>query len=140
MARTDQSRDWRARLSPSLGELESLGIEAFACLPERFRCLCCDLTVQVADFPEDQVIEDMGLESPFELLCLLEGRGINERFCVPTGKITNRITLFRRAILDYWSENEETLGDIISHVLIHEIGHHFGLSDEDMEAVEEAAE
>jgi len=128
------------RLSPSLGEMESLSIEAFARLPEKFRHLCCDLNIQVADFPEDQVIDDMGLESPFELLGLLEGRGIGERFSMTSDAAGNQITLFRRAILDYWSENEETLGDIISHVLIHEIGHHFGLSDEDMEAVEEAAE
>lgn len=139
MARTDQSGDWGTRLSPSLAELESISIEAFARLPERFRRLCHDLIIQVMDFPEDQVIEDMGLESPFELLGLLEGRGISERFSVKMGGERNQMILFRRAILDYWSENEETLGDIVSQVLIHEIGHHFGLSDEDMEAVEEAA-
>jgi len=139
MARTDQSGDWGTRLSPSLAELESISIEAFARLPERFRHLCHDLTIQVMDFPEDHVIEDMGLESPFELLGLLEGRGISERFSVKMGGERNQMILFRRAILDYWSENEETLGDIVSQVLIHEIGHHFGLSDEDMEAVEEAA-
>lgn len=139
MARTDQSGDWGTRLSPSLAELESISVEAFARLPERFRRLCHDLTIQVMDFPEDQVVEDMGLESPFELLGLLEGRGISERFSVKMGGERNQMILFRRAILDYWSENEETLGDIISQVLIHEIGHHFSLSDEDMEAVEEAA-
>lgn len=140
MARTDQSRDWGLRLSPSLGEVESLSIEAFARLPANFRRLCSDLKIKVIDFPEDQIVEDLGLESPFELLGLIEGQGVGERFSMMTGEICNRITLFRRPILDYWSENEETLGDIISHVLIHEIGHHFGLSDEDMEAVEEAAE
>ncbi|MNN56745.1 Possibl zinc metallo-peptidase [compost metagenome] len=82
----------------------------------------------------------MGLETPFDLLGLFEGVGIGERFSLQTGDTPNRITLFRRAILDYWSENEETLGDIITHVLIHEIGHHFGLSDDDMEALEAHAD
>jgi len=140
MARTDQSRDWRTRLAPTLPELESLSREAFAFLPEKFRLLCGELTIQIADFPEDQVIEDMGLESPFELLCLFEGNRQGARFSVISDNSVNCITLFRRAILDYWAENEETLGEIISHVFIHEIGHHFGLSDEDMDALEAAAE
>ena len=71
---------------------------------------------------------------------LFEGRGISERFTVETGEMPNRITLYRRPILDYWAENEETLGDIVTHVLIHEIGHHFGLSDDDMERIEASAE
>jgi len=140
MARTDQSRDWGTRLSPSVKELESLSIEAFARLPERFHCLCRDLTIRVVDFPEEQILEDMGLDSPFELLGLFEGSGIGERFSIAADEAASGITLFRRAILDYWSENEETLGDIVSHVLIYEIGYHFGLSDEDIEAVVEATE
>lgn len=82
----------------------------------------------------------MALETPFDLLGLFEGRGISERFTMETGEMVNRITLYRRPILDYWAENEETLGDIITHVLIHEIGHHFGLSDDDMERIESADE
>ena len=82
----------------------------------------------------------MGLASPFDLLGLFEGVGIAERWNPGTGEEANRITLYRRAILDYWAENEESLGDIITHVLIHELGHHFGLSDSDMERIEEAAE
>ena len=69
-----------------------------------------------------------------------EGRGISERFTMETGELPNRIRLYRRPILDYWAENDETLGDIITHVLIHEIGHHFGLSDDDMERIEASAE
>ena len=69
-----------------------------------------------------------------------KGRGIAERWNPQTGEGPNRITLYRRAILDYWAENEETLGDIVTHVLIHEIGHHFGLSDDDMEKLEESVE
>lgn len=140
MAREDQSGDWATRLSPSLDEIESIAIEALAHLPQEFRTLCGDIIIQIADFPEEQIIEDMGLESPFDILGLFEGVGIGERFSLQTGDTPNRVTLFRRAILDYWSENEETLGDIITHVLIHEIGHHFGLSDDDMEELEAHAD
>ncbi|WP_420960609.1 metallopeptidase family protein [Brucella sp. IR073] len=140
MARTDHSGDWAQRFSPSLDEMESLAIEAFAHLPAAFRDLCGDIIIQVSDFPDDQIVDDMGLETPFDLLGLFEGRGIGERFSVATGEGPNRITLYRRAILDYWAENEEALGDIVTHVLIHEIGHHFGLSDDDMERIEASAE
>ncbi|CAN7230294.1 metallopeptidase family protein [Phyllobacterium sp. LjRoot231] len=136
MARSNQTADWANRLSPSLGEIESLTIEAYAHLPETFRALCGDITIQVSEFPEDQIIEDMGLESPFDLLGLFEGTGIGERFSLQTGEQPNRITIYRRAVLDYWAEYEEALGDIVTHILIHEIGHHFGLSDEDMERIE----
>jgi predicted Zn-dependent protease with MMP-like domain len=99
-----------------------------------------DLVIEISDLPTDEVFEDMALETPFDLLGLFEGRGISERFTMETGEMVNRITLYRRPILDYWAENEETLGDIITHVLIHEIGHHFGLSDDDMERIEESAD
>jgi predicted Zn-dependent protease with MMP-like domain len=95
-----------------------------------------NVAIIVADFPDDDVFEDMGLETPFDLLGLFEGRGLTERFTIETGELANRVLLYRRPILDYWAENDETLGDIITHVLIHEIGHHFGLSDEDMERIE----
>ncbi|MGH6859463.1 MAG: metallopeptidase family protein [Phyllobacterium sp.] len=140
MARSNQTADWTNRLSPSLTELESLAIEAYAHLPENFRKLCGDITMQVAEFPDDQIIEDMGLESPFDLLGLFEGSGIGERFSLQTGDRSNRITIYRRAVLDYWAEYEEALGDIIAHILIHEIGHHFGLSDDEMERIEASVE
>ena len=140
MARSNQTADWTNRLSPSLGEIESLAIEAYAHLPETFRALCGDITIQVSEFPDDQIIEDMGLESPFDLLGLFEGTGIGERFSLQTGEQPNRITIYRRAVLDYWAEYEEALGDIVAHILIHEIGHHFGLSDEDMERIEATVE
>ena len=140
MARIDQTGDWATRHAPGLGEFESLAIAAYANLPENFRKLTADLIIEIEDFPSDEIFEDMGLETPFDLLGLFEGRGIGERFSLQTGEGPNRITLYRRAILDYWSEHEETLGDIITHVLIHEIGHHFGLSDDDMENIEAQAE
>ena len=140
MARENKSEDWQGRYSPSLESVESLAIEAYARLPEGFRALTGDLVIEIADFPTDDVFEDMALETPFDLLGRFEGRGITERFTMETGEMVNRITLYRRPILDYWAENEETLGDIVTHVLIHEIGHHFGLSDDDMERIEESAD
>lgn len=140
MAHIDKSDDWRDRYSPSMEVMESLAREAFSLLPEEFRTLAGNLIIELADFPADDVFEDMALETPFDLLGLFEGRGITERFSVETGEVPNRIFLYRRPILDYWAENEETLGDIITHVLIHEIGHHFGLSDDDMQAIEDRAD
>ena len=140
MARIDQSEDWRDRHAPSISAFESLAMEAYSHLPDEFRSLTGDLVILIEDFPDDEVFEDMALETPFDLLGLFEGRGISERFTAQTGDMPNKIRLYRRPIIDYWAENEETLGDIITHVLIHEIGHHFGLSDEDMERIEASAE
>jgi predicted Zn-dependent protease with MMP-like domain len=136
MARIDQTGDWAERLSPSLDEIESIAVEAYAHLPEEFRALTGEIIIQIAEFPDDAISDNLALESPFDLLGLFEGRGIAEFWNPQTGEGPNRITLYRRAILDYWAEHEEALGTIIAHVLIHEIGHHFGMSDEDMEALE----
>lgn len=136
MASIDQTDIWRDAYAPSLEAIEQLAREAYGQLPDDFRALCQDLIIQISDFPTDDIFEDMALETPFDLLGLFEGRGVTERFSVENGELPNRVTLYRRPILDYWAENEETLGDIIAHVLIHEIGHHFGLSDEDIEEIE----
>ncbi|WP_152047066.1 metallopeptidase family protein [Aureimonas psammosilenae] len=132
--------DWSRRHAPSLDEIQAMAEEAYAGLPEEFRALSGDIRLFVADFPEDEVVEAMDLESPFDILGLFEGRPIGESDVPGTGEMSNRILLYRRPILDYWAEHEEALGDIVSHVLIHEIGHHFGLSDEDMEAIEAGVE
>ena len=96
--------------------------------------------IQVADFPEEDVLVDLEAETPFDLLGLFQGVGLAHDEAVPqSGQLPNMIWLYRRPILDYWAEHEETLGAIVSHVLIHEIGHHFGLSDDDLVAIEEAA-
>jgi predicted Zn-dependent protease with MMP-like domain len=140
MARIYQTRAWQDQLSPSIDEMELLALEAYAHLPEGFRQLTGEIVIQVSEFPTDEIMDDLALETPFDLLGLFEGRGIADRWNPHTGEGPNRITLYRRAILDYWAENEETLGDIVTHVLIHEIGHHFGLSDDDMERIEEDVE
>jgi predicted Zn-dependent protease with MMP-like domain len=140
MARIYQTRAWGEQLPPSLDELELLALESYATLPNGFRELTGDVIIQLADFPTDEVMDALSLETPFDLLGLFEGRGIAERWNPATGEGPNRVTLYRRAILDYWVENEETLEAIITHVLIHEIGHHFGLSDDDMERIENSVE
>jgi len=131
--------NWRPVKAPSLAELEVLASAVFRHLPKKFRELCADVVVQVDDFPADDVLEEMQAESEFDLLGLFQGTGLPFRAESAPVQMPNMIWLYRRPILDYWAEHDETLGAIIKHVLVHEIGHHFGLSDGDMEAIEEAA-
>jgi len=141
MTMPDTARDWAAAEAPTLDDIEIIGRDAFEGLPEAFRKLTGTVLVRVSDFPEDDVLEELGVDSEFGILGLFQGVGLAHAASTPaTGEMPNMIWLYRRPILDYWAEHEETLGHIVSHVLIHEIGHHFGLSDEDMEAIEAAAE
>ena len=133
MVQTDLSGDWATRLAPSVDELKSLALNAYAHMPDDFRALSPQIRIEVADFPDEQVMEDLDLDTPYDILCLFEGRGVGERFHLRTQEGPEVLTLYRRAILDYWSENTETLGEIISHILLHEIGQSLGLSEEEME-------
>jgi predicted Zn-dependent protease with MMP-like domain len=130
----------RGLTAPSLADMEALAIAAFARLPEQFRALCRDLVIQVDDFPTDEVLERMEAETEFDLLGLFQGVGLPFRSEAISGQMPNMIWLYRRPILDYWAEHEETLGAIVTHVLVHEIGHHFGLSDDDIAAIETVAD
>src|ERR1700719_649112 len=138
--RNARPQPWRAAKAPSLAELELLAADAFRRLPERFRRLCDGLVIRVEDFPTDEVLDTMGAESEFDLLGLFHGVGLPFRSESAPVQMPNMIWLYRRPILDYWAAHEDTLGAIVTHVLVHEIGHHFGLSDADMAAIEEAAE
>jgi predicted Zn-dependent protease with MMP-like domain len=130
----------RDALAPSLDDLEALARSAYAALPGEFRALVGDMQFRVTDFPEADVLAELEIESEFDILGLFQGIGMAHDAAVPqTGQLPNMIWLYRRPILDYWAENDETLGTIVTHVLVHEIGHHFGLSDGDMEAIEAAA-
>jgi len=129
--------DFSGLQAPSLAELESMAREAFERLPRTFRRLCGNLVIRVEDFPDDATLDEMNAESEFDLLGLFRGVGLAQDGAVPqTGQFPNMIWLYRRPILDYWAEHEETLGHLVTHVLVHEIGHHFGLSDADMEGIE----
>jgi predicted Zn-dependent protease with MMP-like domain len=132
---------WADRLAPSLEDFEALARTAFEGLPDEFRIMAGEVSVVVADFPDDEVLEQMQAETAFDLLGLFQGVGLAHAPATgATGMLPNRIWIYRRPILDYWAEHEEPLGGIVTHVLVHEIGHHFGLSDDDMEAIEAAAE
>ena len=132
----DNSLAWKGLPAPSLAELEALAVDAYARLPEEFRSLCENLVVQVTEFPTEEVLDTMGAESEFELLGLFQGVGLPFQSATAPEPMPNMVWLYRRPILDYWAEHEESLGSIVTHVLVHEIGHHFGLSDADMEAIE----
>jgi predicted Zn-dependent protease with MMP-like domain len=135
------SPDWHTLSAPSLVEFERLAEDAFARLPEEFRLLCKGIVIQVTDFPDEDVLKEMNAESPFDLLGLFSGVGLAQDGAVAeTGRLPNHVYLYRRPILDYWAEHEETLGHLVTHVLVHEIGHHFGMSDEDMEHIEALAD
>src|SRR5580698_8058616 len=131
---------WRKVKAPSLAELEVLAGNVFRHLPARFRELCADVVIQVDDFPSEEVLQEMEAETEFDLLGLFQGVGLPFRAESVSGQMPNMIWLYRRPILDYWAGHEETLGAIVKHVLVHEIGHHFGLSDADMAAIEQAAD
>jgi len=131
--------DWQGAEAPSLAELEAIADQAFKRLPRRFRDLCKDVVIRVEDFPTDEVLDAFDAESPFDLLGLYHGVDLARQSVMDPAAMPEMVFLYRRPILDYWAEHEETLGHIITHVLVHEIGHHFGLSDADMHRIEEEA-
>jgi predicted Zn-dependent protease with MMP-like domain len=131
---------WTTLKAPSLSEMESMAHKIFEVLPARFRELCEGLIIRVDDFPTEEVLDEMDAESEFDLLGLFQGTGVPFRSNDDIARLPNMVWLYRRPILDYWAEHEETLGDVVRHVLIHEIGHHFGLSDDDMAEIEADAE
>jgi predicted Zn-dependent protease with MMP-like domain len=133
--------DWSTLRSPSLADVEHLAEQAFARLPPQFRRLCEGVAIRVEDFPDEETLRDMQCESPFDLLGLFRGIGLAQGSATfETGQFPNMVWLYRRPMLDYWAEHDETLGHLVAHVLVHEIGHHFGLSDADMDAIEAAAD
>ncbi len=109
---------------------------ALATIPQTLRRHVSNLVIRVEDFPDEAVERDMELETPFDLLGLYQGVAMTERGVNDSGEQPDMIFLYRRPLLDYWCESGEALRDIVRHVLIHEIGHHFGFSDEDMERIE----
>jgi predicted Zn-dependent protease with MMP-like domain len=133
------AKDWAGKQAPSLADFEALAALAWQRLPRQFRELCDNVVIRVEDFPTDEVLEDLGLDSPFDLMGLFHGVSLDKRSVMDPSGMPNMVYLYRRPMLDYWAEHEETLGHLIAHVLVHEVGHHFGLSDAAIEHIEATA-
>jgi predicted Zn-dependent protease with MMP-like domain len=131
---------WSDAHAPSLDHIERLARASYEELPAEFRSLVDDIAFVVEDFPDEQTMKDLGLDSEFEVLGLFHGDDLAARSANRGRAEPTTIVLYRRPILDYWAEHNEPLRAILRHVLIHEIGHHFGLSDEAMEAIEAGEE
>jgi predicted Zn-dependent protease with MMP-like domain len=131
--------DWSKLEAPSLAEFETIAHKAYDRLPARFRDMTKDVLIRIEDFPTDEVLDSLGIQSAFDLLGLYQGVDLGRKSVFDSGTLPDMVFLYRRPILDYWAEHDETLGHIVTHVLVHEIGHHFGLSDDDMEHIEQEA-
>ena len=125
---------------PSPDEFEAIARAALARLPAEFARHTGDVVLSVEEFADAETLAEVGLTDPFELTGLFEGIGLTEQSIEMSGQMPNRVRLFRGAILDEWIAEGEDLEHLIAHVVIHEIGHHFGLSDDDMHALEDAAD
>jgi predicted Zn-dependent protease with MMP-like domain len=126
-----------AGLAPSLDDIARMAEAAFAALPAEFRRLTGEVVFRVDDFADDQVLDDLEIDDPFALTGLYQGVDISLRGALGPAAEPSRVFLYRRPILDEWVENGAvTLEELVAHVLVHEIGHHFGLSDDAMHAIE----
>jgi predicted Zn-dependent protease with MMP-like domain len=127
-------------VAPSLDDLERFAREAWAALPAGFRALAGDVIFRIEDFADDETLADLGMEDPFELTGLYTGVDLTRRSIMDPAPQAPIVFLYRRAILDEWIDRGDvSLADLVAHVLVHEIGHHFGLSDEAMDAILEEA-
>ena len=131
--------NWSAhQQAPSLDDIAAIGQTVLANLPEEFRQNISDIVLQVTDFPDEATCRELDVESPFEIMGLYTGVDLASKATADQAVDVDLIFLFRRPILDCWCDSDDTLEEIVTHVLIHEIGHHFGLSDAAMEALEDA--
>ena len=128
--------DWARQRAPDLAAFERLADAAWRRVPEHFRALCGDVVVRVEEFACEEVLRELGIEDPYELMGLYQGVSIAKQSVMDVAHAPPMVFLYRRALLDCWAEGVEPLGHLVTHVLIHEIGHHFGLSDADMARIE----
>ncbi len=122
-----------------MADIELIADRAYRRIPARLRRLVDVVQIRIEEFPSDEVQADMGLESPFDLLGLYQGISLDQQSLHDVRDDVDLIYLYRRPLLDYWVESGESLEDVVRNTLIHEIGHHFGLSDEDMARIEDHA-
>lgn len=130
---------WERASAPSLAEFEAMAMAAWGKIPAEFRDMARDLVIRVEEFATDEVLDALDIEDPYELTGLYQGLSLDKQSVLDLPREPDMVFLYRRPILDEWAAGEEELGHLIAHVLIHEIGHHFGFSDEDMEVVEAEA-
>ncbi|AQR60641.1 hypothetical protein BZG35_02490 [Brevundimonas sp. LM2] len=137
MSQTPDPAPWADQTAPTLDAFAALARAAFDALPEPFRSAAGEVVLRIDDFADDETLAAVGLEDPFELTGLYHGVDIGSRDGLGPAAEPSRIFLYRRPILDEWCERGDIgLADLIAHVLIHEIGHHFGLTDDDIDAIE----
>jgi len=137
MLRAGQTGRWGQ--APDADAIEALARAALDRLPDTFRKYLGEVVLRVEEFADDATLAEMGIENPFELSGLYRGRPVGLKSIDDSGALPDMIFLYRRALLDEWVESGETLEALVSHVVVHEVGHHFGLSDDDMHALEAAA-
>jgi predicted Zn-dependent protease with MMP-like domain len=125
---------------PDAGAIERIARDVLAKLPPEFAAHLDNVVFAIEDFADDETLDALGIEDPFDLSGVYQGRPLGMRSSMDSGTLPDMIRLFRRPLLDEWTESGETLEAIVAHVLIHEIGHHFGLSDADMQALEHVAD
>jgi len=125
-----------APTAPSLADLDALAQRALATIPAKLKRHLGAVVIRVEEFPDEETEKEMGLESPFDILGLYRGVGLPHKSVSDPRPAIDMIFLYRRPILDYWCETGDDLYTVVRHVLIHEIGHHFGFSDADMERIE----
>jgi len=130
----------QASFAPDAARIEALARAALARIPAPFAQHLGDVVLIVEEIAEDEVLDDLGIEDPFELTGIYQGRPVGEKSAWDSGAMPDRIHLYRRAILDEWAASGESLERLVAHIVVHEVGHHFGLSDEAMHALEAAVE
>ncbi|HEX6604931.1 MAG TPA: metallopeptidase family protein [Sphingomicrobium sp.] len=123
---------------PSADEIEAIARATLQALPEPFAQSLGDVVLLVEEFADEETLQAMDIDDPFELTGIYEGTPLTERSVEQSGTLPDRIRLFRRPILDEWASADDTLEHLVAHVLIHEVGHHFGFSDDDMHALEDS--
>jgi predicted Zn-dependent protease with MMP-like domain len=134
---SEPARDWSPALPPTLEDFAALAEAALKALPQPFKGMVGEVEMRILDFAEDEVLDDLGIEDPFQLTGLYQGPDLRSRTVSDPAPQPSMVFLYRRPILDEWCEHADVpLGELIAHVLVHEIGHHFGLSDDDIDRAE----
>jgi predicted Zn-dependent protease with MMP-like domain len=126
--------------APDAAAIERLARAALARIPEPFNAYLADIVLVVEDFADDETLDEMAIEDPFDLTGLYRGRPVGEKSAWDGVTMPDEIHLYRRPLLDEWVHTGVSLEALITHVVVHEVGHHFGLSDDDMHALEDGAE